>query len=614
MRLWKVGRRISRAGFTCLPFLTRHRHSRSRLLLFAVLSWATSLAADNSTCFANARSLHRSDPPYENYFYSDCHLITHVVVTSPLRSSNLSAIGPRLLIAWPAGNSSIVFFFQPKSGENGALGIQLENSTITGEMLDPIYDLSETPPGNPKVGVFGLISFNSSAILTIPYWGEFGPLENSLKGQASSIPLTWLDNITTTFLSFSPINGSDSVTISRGVNTTLSFGTESCQFNASFEYPKLEQLNPQEVLNNVSTDLIDEGEDGAIVAVIAAALELINKSDGSVCHEENVGDYATFLNLQNNITSTAPQCDYKMVDTHYFLPIVMKNYFVVMETGQDRSLAFLKKTASFLTNRIGLAYAELTQFTAHKVMNTSAPFASEGDQKKDNLIHLKERQVVGQWRDLEIGIGGGRILYDVNTALVPAALRSIAVLSRAGFFPNHPEWSQSADRFADVWEDETLNFFEVSIPQSTPASLVEPYSNEISSYSGPSRTEDITSGVKFYGLALDGNNNQSIVRVLNTHACFRYFLLNTTNQTQLSSFLNQTSEHILQPFAIGLSSSVGLFVANPACGGGLIYAKNFTNANYHGTIPLGTFTPTESDIRQLWCLTFLALHRENPKV
>lgn len=60
------------------------------------------------------------------------------------------------------------------------------------------------------------------------------------------------------------------------------------------------------------------------------------------------------------------------------------------------------------------------------------------------------------------GLGGGRIPYNVNTALVPAALRSIAALSRGGFFSEYPAWAEEADRFAQVWEDETLRFFEVS--------------------------------------------------------------------------------------------------------------------------------------------------------
>ncbi|KAF2118036.1 hypothetical protein BDV96DRAFT_489871 [Lophiotrema nucula] len=710
---------------------------------------AAAQGTSNTTCSSNATTLHLSDPPYENYFYSDCHAASHVVVTSPLLSSNLTIIGPRLLVAWPAGNSGIVTFFAPQNGENGTLGIQLDNSTNTGNALEPFYAPNGT--GNPRVGVSGTINFNSSAILTVPILGSIRTIRDFTEGPSIIYPSiqdaisfstttdggatlnrTWFDNVTTTYLSFTPLNGSDSVTINRDANTTLTFGAGTYQFNASFDYPQLEQLSPQEVLNNVSIDLIEqipdqttslsflsytdkllagtwrfltyfgrdsmisllllqpvlsEGEGGAIEAVIGAVLERINRTDGSACHEEVLGDYATWLNLQKNISSTAPQCDYKMIDTDYYLPIVVKNYFVDTEAGKNRTDTFFNTTASFLVDNSNLTYAQLAQVTAEKIMNTSAAFASHGGQTKDNLIHLKDGEVVGEWRDSTYGIGGGRIPYDVNTALVPAGLRAIAALSRAGFFPDHPDWNETADTYAQIWEDETLQFFEVSLSQDEAVSLAENYVNETSSfYTGLSNSEEIEGIVTFYGLALDGNNNQSIVRVMNTDDCFRHFLLNTTNQTQLSSFLNQTADHILRPFPVGLSSPVGLFVANPAFGGDPIYAKNFTNAEYHGTVvwswqlammaaglshqlgrckgnsvpdfcndqtlyrrvlsaynhlwtlinnnqeqlsgevwswmyndgyqvePLGAFTPTVSDIRQLWSLTFLAVHRENFKI
>jgi hypothetical protein len=87
-----------------------------------------------------------------------------------------------------------------------------------------------------------------------------------------------------------------------------------------------------------------------------------------------------------------------------------------------------------------------------------------------------------------------------------------------------------------------------------------------SGFAGSSNAGNITSDVVFHGLSLDGNNNQSLFEVMNTDDCFRLFLMNTTNQTQLSSFLSQTADHILQPFPVGLSTSAGLVVANPAYG------------------------------------------------
>jgi len=66
--------------------------------------------------------------------------------------------------------------------------------------------------------------------------------------------------------------------------------------------------------------------------------------------------------------------------------------------------------------------------------------------------------------------------------------------------------------------------------------------------------------------------------------CFRHFLLNTTNQTQLTSFVNQTANNILAPFPVGLSTDVGLLIANPAYGSDPVYAANWTNNAYQGTV------------------------------
>ena len=71
---------------------------------------------------------------------------------------------------------------------------------------------------------------------------------------------------------------------------------------------------------------------------------------------------------------------------------------------------------------------------------------------------------------------------------------------------------------------------------------------------------------------------------MNTDDCFRLFLLNTTNQAQLTSFVNQTANNIRAPFPVGLSTPVGILVANPAYGGSPLYAANWTNNAYHGTV------------------------------
>lgn len=161
----------------------------------------------------------------------------------------------------------------------------------------------------------------------------------------------WLDNVTTTRISFVPSEG-NSVVIS---NRTLELEAGTYNFTATFDYPQLTQLNASSVLNEASQGLVEsdagqttslsflsysqkllagtwrfltyfgrdsmiatlllqpvlsEGEGGAIEAVIGAVLERLNRTSGVVCHEETIGDYATYLHLQENETSTAPGCTY----------------------------------------------------------------------------------------------------------------------------------------------------------------------------------------------------------------------------------------------------------------------------------------------------------------
>ncbi|KAK5733387.1 hypothetical protein LTR17_009759 [Elasticomyces elasticus] len=605
--------------------------------------------APTAACTETPTTQHLSDPPYEDYFYSDCHSSNQVVVTSPLPASNLSVIGPRLLVAWPAGNSGVVAYFAPQNGVNGSLGIQLVNGTSDQPLIGMYTPAnSSSLSGNARVGVSTLVEFNSSAYLTVPVLGSVRTMRDFTEGPSILVPLVqdaivfaqtedggavlsrlWFDNVTTTEMSLVPINtSSGGITVN---NRTLELPAGTYNFTATFDYPQLDQLSATEVLNEESQGLIEqypdqttslsflsysqkllagawrfltyfgrdsmisllllepvlsEGEGSAVEAVISAVLDRLNRTDGSVCHEETIGDYATYLNLQKNISSTAPGCTYQMVDTDYYLDIVMQNYFLNSAVGRSRREAFLSTNASQDFGNQGLSYGDLALINAEKIMNTSAAFAQPGGQTQDNLIHLKEGEIVGEWRDSSYGIGGGRIPYDVNTALVPAALRSIAALSAAGFFPDHLEWNTTASEYAQVWEDNTLHFFQVVVPQSEAQALVSNYTSA-AGYGFPSNAANITSDIVYHGLSLEGNNDQPIVKVMNSDDCFRHFLVNSTNQTQLTSFVNQTANNVLAPFPVGLSNPVGLLVANPAYGGDPIYLANFTNSAYHGTVVWG---------------------------
>lgn len=169
---------------------------------------------------------------------------------------------------------------------------------------------------------------------------------------------------------------------------------------------------------------------------------------------------------------------------------------------------------------------------------------------------------------------------------MPAALRAIAALSTAGIFPMHPEWSTTASTYAQVWEDSTLSFFSVNVPAAEAKSLITTYVSE-SNFTGLPQVDSITDSVNFYAISLDGNNDQAQVRVMHTDIAFRLYLLNTTNDAQLTDFLNNTANSILLPFPAGLSTEIGMLVANPAYGDNPVYAANWTRTDYHGTVCWG---------------------------
>jgi hypothetical protein len=232
-----------------------------------------------------------------------------------------------------------------------------------------------------------------------------------------------------------------------------------------------------------------------------------------------------------------------------------------------------------------LTYGNLTLINAQKIYNITRAFALEP--ARENLIMLKKGEIVGEWRDSTYGLGGGRIPFDVNTALAPAALRSLGALARTeGVFPSGTFNASELAANAQVWEDETLRFFEVSIEASEAESRLEDFVDSQDYYSGPTNADTLPSdgNVTSYALALDGYDNLTTVPVLHSDTSFRLFFVNATNQTQLTQFMNSTASELTRPFPAGLSTGVGMVVANPALSGSDVLIANFTNSAYHGTV------------------------------
>lgn len=327
---------------------------------FILCAYAQNLTHYNSSiqdstapkCSGPPTTQRLTDLPYDNYFYSDCNVQAQAVITSPEPHSNLSIVSPRLIVAWPGGNSGACAYFQPQNGINGTLTIKLINSTH-GQSLQPVYAKTKgkgNNTANPYVGVSGIIRFNSSAVLTVPILGSVRTIRDFVEGPSLLIPeiqdaikiksipgggmalsRLWLDNVTTMELGFVPKKktcGESSIQID---DKTLSFEAGDYTFYADYNYPQLTQLNASAVFNPQSTDVITTqpsrskslsflsytdkllaggwrfltyfGRDSmisalllqpvlsdlAVEAVIEAVLERINSTDGTLAHEETIG-------------------------------------------------------------------------------------------------------------------------------------------------------------------------------------------------------------------------------------------------------------------------------------------------------------------------------------
>ena len=136
----------------------------------------TSTGGSSSTsardCSDPPTAFQLSDRPYENFFYTDCNVAAQVVITSPGPEDNLTIIGPRLVVAWPAGNSGAAAFFAPANGVNGTLAVAVDNQTSGGAALDPVHLPPPAGSEYPSVGVSGTLVFNDTAVLTLAILGS----------------------------------------------------------------------------------------------------------------------------------------------------------------------------------------------------------------------------------------------------------------------------------------------------------------------------------------------------------------------------------------------------------------------------------------------------------
>jgi hypothetical protein len=327
----------------------------------------------------------------------------------------------------------------------------------------------------------------------------------------------------------------------------------------------------------------------AIESALGSVIARTNPIDGGLCHEETIGDYASFVNINNKEAYKGDEAnfDYKMVDTDMLLLPVLSHYFLELPQGKNRAAVLLNKTSDFAN---GTTYAKLLDHNIQRVFNLTTAFAK--NPVAGNLIAFKEGIPVGNWRDSNAGNGWGAIAFDNNVAYAPACLRAIQALSEAGIIDR--SLATKASTYASVWESKAEAFFKMTVDSKTSqqrllnfvqaANLTEGLlygegslnSTSTTTRKYPATPKKQKSDTTFYSIS---RNSHSQIPILNSDLGFALLL-----RTQISPDLLRGVVTALQPYPRGLLTNIGMLIANPAYSSNTSHISEFSPAAYHGTV------------------------------
>lgn len=311
-----------------------------------------------------------------------------------------------------------------------------------------------------------------------------------------------------------------------------------------------------------------------VEAGLGAVLDRLNTA-GEVAHEEDIGEYAVLRRIRNGeAASDTPILDYKMIDDDFLLPVVAARYLLEAPEGRARAAEFLARRASS-----GETYGAALLRNFRFIVSISGAFAENGDWR--NLISLKAGESVGNWRDSDDGLGGGRIPYDVNGVFVPAALTAIARFHDSGYLDSYVDAESrtaiaSAGEMAGLWAREAPVLFEVTMTPQKARAEVERYALRMDVQPSAALAAISDDPVVFRAIALDDQGKP--VPVIGTDEAFALLFLDVP-----PAEVERIVAALMRPFPAGLMTDVGPVVANPAYADDKL-EPSFGRARYHGTV------------------------------
>lgn len=285
---------------------------------------------------------------------------------------------------------------------------------------------------------------------------------------------------------------------------------------------------------------------------------------GAVAHEEDIGEMALLHG-----GGGAPVYDYKMVDDDFMLAPAAMAYLLEHAGGARRAAAWLAQAGAD-----GESYGAALCRNFQLVQRLAGEYARRPG--IDTLIHLREGHVTGDWRDSADGLGGGVVSYNVNAVLVPAALRAIAALHASGLLAPYLADDATAAGLAQLWERQVPAYFAVQRDAAAARAGVRRCARELGIDAAPALASLDEQGLAFSAIALDAGHRP--IPVL--HSDFGFALL--LRQPSAEAIERELAA-MMRPFPAGLMTGVGLLVANGAYADDVLRPL-FGPDRYHGAV------------------------------
>ncbi len=363
----------------------------------------------------------------------------------------------------------------------------------------------------------------------------------------------------------------------------------------------------------------------------AASVLLRVGQDGSVAHEEDLAEQAVFVRLselvaqarrhgrQAALAAFRPEAerigetllDRKMIDDDLMLLPLLSG--LAARHGPARVEALLARTSPG-----GTPLLDRLLRNAERVLRRS---------RQDRVV-LEPGHTVGEWRDSNLGLGGGRAPFDVTGALLPAALAALGPVLRAvGAWPdaapgNHrlrerarslglprlgallvldrklserrlrelvTAWHRRREAFRVVLpapevRRRVVSYLATLAPGEAAALRAQtvPGGTSLAAFldGGPS---PFGPQLAYYALAL--RDDGSPVEVMHSDAAFLLldFPVGSLDPDEIAELLAP----FRLPFPLGLRTDAGILVANPGLSSSVADQALFDRRQYHGTVIWG---------------------------